>query len=228
MGAVMKVAKEIGGRRLGAAVVAAGLLLGAQVLRAQAQPQEPAKPDAAAGQAVATNQTIKTESRIVLVDAVVTDKRGHYVTDLGQGDFKVFEDNKEQMISSFSSEANPTAQAAGQKHYMILFFDNSSMETGDRIQAQNAAEKFIESDGGPDRAMAVVNFGGTLIIQQNFTADSKLLTAAVMSNSAPHINSNPQTASGVSAASSQPVMVAMSGLPSLNNAEADFGARSML
>jgi VWFA-related protein len=230
MGAVMNVAEKKATWKFGGLFILAGLLVGAQVSHAQAQQQTPdaAKPDAAAGQAVQTNEVIKTESRIVLVDAVVTDKKGHYVTDLTQGDFKVFEDNKEQTITSFSSEANPAVQAAGQKHYMILFFDNSSMETGDRIQAQNAAQKFIESDASPDHLMAVVTFGGTLAIQQNFTADAKLLTAAVLSNGAPHINSNPQTASGASAPSSPPVMVAMSGMPSLSNAEADFGARSML
>jgi VWFA-related protein len=231
MGAAMKIAERSGGLQFTAALALAAALSGASAARAKAQPQpqQPAKTDAAAGQAaVPTGQTIKTESRIVLVDAVVTDKKGHYVTDLAQEDFKVFEDNKEQTISSFSSEANPTVQAAGQKHYMILFFDYSSMETGDRIQAQGAAQKFIQSDAGPDRLIAVVNFGGTLVIQQNFTPDTKLLTAAVLSNGVPHISSNPETASGAAMPSSAPVMVATTGMPSLNNAEADFGARSML
>ena len=106
-----------------------GLLVAAQPVRAQtpAQSPEPPKPAAAAQQAVPTNNVISTVSPIVLVDAVVTDKKGHYIADLKQGDFKVFEDNKEQTISSFSFEADPTIQSAGQRHYMILFFDNSSM-----------------------------------------------------------------------------------------------------
>jgi len=33
---------------------------------------------------------IKAESRLVLVDAVVTDKKGNYVHDLTQNDFKVY------------------------------------------------------------------------------------------------------------------------------------------
>ena len=110
-------------------------------MRAQEQPQEAAKPAAELPQAVPTDTVIRTESRIVLVDAVVTDKKGHYVTDLTQGDFKVYEDNKEQTITSFSSEADPAMQAAGQKHYMILFFDNSSMEMGDQMQARRRGGK---------------------------------------------------------------------------------------
>jgi len=44
---------------------------------------------------------IKKESKLVLVDSVVTDKKGNYIRDLTQNDFKVFEDNKEKQVSLF-------------------------------------------------------------------------------------------------------------------------------
>ena len=56
--------------------------------------------------AVAQDNVIRTESRVVLVDAVVTDKKGKYVRDLKQKDFRVWEDNKEQTITSFTFEAD--------------------------------------------------------------------------------------------------------------------------
>jgi len=201
---------------MGLAMVLAGVGGG---LGLRAQTQEPAKP-AAADQAAPTNTVLRTESREVLVDAVVTDKKGHYVTDLTRGDFKVFEDNKEQPVTSFSSGADAAVQAAGQKHYLILFFDTSSMEMADQMQARDAATKFVESNAGADRLMAVVNFGGTLVIRQNFTANATLLKAAVSGSSAPHIETNGQ--------SGAPVMVATLGMPSISNTEADFGARTML
>ena len=37
--------------------------------------------------------TIRTETRLVLVDAVVTDKKGNYIRDLEMKDFEVQEDN---------------------------------------------------------------------------------------------------------------------------------------
>ena len=40
---------------------------------------------------------------------------------------------------------------------MILFFDNSSMQAPEQIQARGAAAKFIEKTAGPDRLMAVVD-----------------------------------------------------------------------
>jgi VWFA-related protein len=190
----------------------------------RAQNPEPAKPEAAAQQqTILTGPVIRTESRVVLVDAVVTDKRGNYVHDLTQKDFKVFEDNKEQAVTSFSFGSDTSGPVNAQKHYMILFFDNSSMALPDQIQARAAATKFIAEGAGPDRLMAVVDFGGSLLVRQNFTADAGLLTAAVSGVKNPNIETN-----GQSAALANPVMVASSSLSSISNAEADYGARTML
>jgi VWFA-related protein len=191
----------------------------------------PAPPAASAPAAQTPPQTsadqgipvvIKKETRLVLVDAVVTDKKGNYVRDLTQNDFKVYEDNKEQSISSFSAGADASIQASGQKRYLILFFDNSTMQPPDQIQARSAANKFIAANANADHLMAVVDFGGALRIVQNFTANADLLRAAVagVKNSSVNPNAN--------VADNQPVTVASSGLSSLSTAEADFGARSML
>ena len=190
----------------------------------RAQNAEPAKPEAPAQQQpMATTPVIRTESRVVLVDAVVTDKKGNYVHDLTQKDFKVYEDGKEQGVTSFSFGNDPSGPVSAQKHYMILFFDNSSMALPDQIQARAAATKFIAEAAAPDQLMAVVDFGGTLLVKQNFTANADLLTAAVSGVKHANIETN-----GQSADMANPVMVASSGLSSISNAEADFGARTML
>ena len=200
------------------------LVLAATPSLLRAQNPELAKPEAPAQQQpVATTPVIRTESRVVLVDAVVTDKKGNYVHDLTQKDFKVYEDNKEQAVSSFSFGSDPSGPLNAQKHYMILFFDNSSMALPDQIQARAAAAKFIEKGAGPDRLMAVVDFGGSLLVKQNFTTNAELLTAAVSGVKHANIETN-----GQSAALANPVMVASSGLSSISNAEGDYGARTML
>ncbi len=56
---------------------------------AQAQPAPPPPAGATAEQQPVV--VIKKESKLVLVDSVVTDKKGNYVRDLTQNDFKVFE-----------------------------------------------------------------------------------------------------------------------------------------
>src|SRR6266699_7357522 len=191
--------------------------------RAQEQPAPPpAQAATPAEQQPAV--VIKKESKLVLVDSVVTDKKGKYIRDLTQNDFKVFEDNKEQQVSTFSTGADAASQANGQRRYLILFFDNSTMAAPDQIQARSAATKFIEANAGPDRLMAVVDFGGALRIVQNFTANAEVLRAAVsgVKGSAVDPNAPPDV----------PVTVASTGLSSmgssLGNAAADFGARSML
>src|SRR5580704_1595928 len=169
-----------------------------------------------------SNVVIRKESRLVLVDTVVTDKKGQYVRDLKQSDFKVYEDNKEQAISSFSSGSDPAIQASGQKRYLILFFDNSTMQTPDQIQARNAANQFIAANADTDHLMAVVDFGGALRIVQNFTANAELLRSAVAGVKSSSVNPN------ANVPDAQPVTIASAGLSSLSNAEADFGARSVL
>ena len=213
--------------RLAATMIAAAF--GTNGFSARAQ-QQPAPPPPQAPQAAAPAEpsgvVIKKETKLVLVDAVVTDKKGNYVRDLTQNAFKVYEDNKEQPISSFSSGAEAVTQPNGQRHYLILFFDNSTMAAPDQIQARGAAQKFIEANAGPDHLMAVVDFGGSLRIVQNFTASAVLLRAAVsgVKGSAVDPNAPPSDAAVTVASADVPTM----GMSSLFNAQADFGARTML
>jgi VWFA-related protein len=204
-----------------AAVFAAGLVWVTNgPLRAQDQPAPP-PPQATPAAVPQSSVVIKKESKLVLVDAVVTDKKHGYVRDLTQNDFKVFEDNKEQQISAFSTGSDTATQANGQRRYLILFFDNSTMAAPDQIQARGAAKKFIEANAGPDRLMAVVDFGGSLRIVQNFTANADLLRGAVSGVKSSSVDPNAPSPDAT-------VTVASTGLSSLGNAEADFGARSML
>jgi VWFA-related protein len=196
-------------------------------IRAQeaAAPRQQASPVPAAEPAPVQqpNAIIKKESRLVLVDAVVTDKKGAYVHDLKQSDFKVFEDNKEQHVTTFSTGADIAVQANAQRHYLIFFFDNSSMAAPDQIEARGAAAKFIEANAGADRLMAVIDFGGTVRVVQNFTANADALQSAVRGVKYSSVNSNPNGSD-----SSGSFTVASAGLSSLSDAETDYGARTML
>jgi VWFA-related protein len=191
--------------------------------------QTPAAPQAATPAAPAPSSeqqpvaVIKKVSKLVLVDAVVTDKKGEYVRDLTQKDFKVYEDNKEQQVATFSTGADVAVQANNaQRRYLILFFDNSSMAAPDQIQARGAAAKFMEANTGPDRLMAVVDFGGTLRIAQNFTANPDALRAAISGVKTSYVASNAAPDSAGSGSISSP------GFSSISSAETDFGARTML
>jgi VWFA-related protein len=187
-----------------------------------AQAQQPA-PEASAG----ATSTIKAETRLVLVDTVVTDKKGNYIRDLAAKDFKVWEDNKEQPIKNFSFEEKTASPDQAQKRYLVLFFDNSTMDMSDQMRARQAAAKFIDANAAPDRLIAVVEFGGNVRIAQNFTADAARLKQVVagLKTSAVSPNAAPVE---VASLGTSPITGSTFGMPSLSNAEADFGARSVM
>jgi VWFA-related protein len=216
----------------------------APAAQSQAPPQQ--APAAAAPQAAPTGapqqaQTpsggaIKAETREVRVDVVVTDKKGNYVQDLTTNDFRVYEDDKQQPINSFSFGADPNGPIEAKRHYMVLFFDNSSMDLGDQPRARAAAGKFIDAYAGPDRVMAVVNFGGSLQFAQNFTMDVTRLKQAVSGISSSSVSPNASASNGGSMAAAPgsamnaglPTAGLQTGLPSLGNAEGDFGVYTLL
>jgi VWFA-related protein len=128
---------------------------------------------------LANAQTIHTDSRLVLIDSTVTDRKGEHIRDLTQKDFKVWEDGKEQAISSFSFEADPAAPADGQKHHLILFFDNSTLRPDDQLHAREAAASFIDVNAGPNNLISIVEFNGGLKVVQDFTGDAVRLKQAI-------------------------------------------------
>src|SRR5580700_5309666 len=168
-------------RLLLAALLTAGAAVYAQDTQGQDKDKTPAN----------TGTVIKTETRLVVVDAVVTDKKDNYGKDLKQKDFKVFEDGKDQTIKTFSFEADPSSPLNNQKHYLVLFFDNSTMNISDQARARQAAEKFIDKNAGPNRLMAIVNFSGSLEMAQNFTDDADRLRQVVHGVKLPALSSNP-------------------------------------
>ncbi len=202
-------------------------LLSPLPIRAQQSAQQTAPPGAQQSTPTSPAQQsaagpIKSEVRVVRVDVIVTDKKGNYVHDLTPKDFEVFEDNKQQEIANFSFGGDPNTPAGAEKHYMVLFFDDSSMDIADQPRARDAAVKFIDTNAGPDRLMAVVEFGGALRIVQNFTADPDRLKKAVAGVKFSFTSPNP-TATDIGPAATSPA-----GVPILYNPEASFGAYTLL
>ncbi|MGB6940831.1 MAG: VWA domain-containing protein [Bryobacteraceae bacterium] len=117
---------------------------------------------------------IRTETRVVLVDAIVTNKQGEYVRDLSAKDFRVWEDNKEQTIQSVSLEQG---SANTRPRYLVLFF--AGMSATDQLQSRQTISGFIDANAQENRKMAVVSYSGELRIDQNFTDDAGRLKEGV-------------------------------------------------
>jgi VWFA-related protein len=120
---------------------------------------------------------IRAETRLVLVDAIVTGKNGAYIRDLTTKDFRIWEDNREQAIQSVSLEA---ASSGSEPHALILFFDETSMDGRDQIAVRQAASRFIDAEAGRTRRMAVVTYNGSLRVAQTFTDNAGRLKDALV------------------------------------------------
>jgi len=188
------------------AVLFSAAVVFVQLVQAQQKAPDPktdAIPDSGA--------VIRTETKVVLVDTVVTDKKGSYVRNLTAKDFKVWEDNKEQAIKTFTFQSDPASPTNSQRRYIVLFFDNSTMGFGEQAQARQAAAKFIDTNAGPNRMMSIVNFGGALQVAQNFTDNADRLKRVVSGEKMAAVAPNGDAAMG-----------------QLSKAAADFGAHDML
>ena len=76
-------------------------------------PSSPARPSlGSAQQQPAPSATFQVEVNFVDIDAVVTDERGNFVSDLTKDDFELLDDGKPQEISAFSLVDIPMPSAS--------------------------------------------------------------------------------------------------------------------
>ncbi len=118
----------------------------------------------------------QSETRQVLIDAVVTGKKGEYLRDLTAKDFRIWEDNREQPVQSLSPE---TASSAAEPRRLVLFFDEVGMSVADQASARQAAVAFIDVHSDRNQLMAVVSFDGAYHVMQGFTENAGRLKEAV-------------------------------------------------
>ena len=112
---------------------------------------------------------------MVSLNVTVMDTQGHYVTDLNQGDFSVFEDGAKQDLTQFNRSNLPIALS-------LLIDSSASMEQ--RMQnAQDAAIGFAKKLRPQDLAQ-VADFDSRVDILSTFTNDVEQLETAIRRTSA--------------------------------------------
>lgn len=113
------------------------------------------------------DEIINVESNLIVLNVTVTDARGGYVHGLTKNDFRVFENDNLQSISTFSVEDTPFAVA-------ILLDSSGSME-GRMTLARAAAIRFLDSLRESDVA-AVYRFHSKIELMQDFSFSRDLTT----------------------------------------------------
>ena len=112
---------------------------------------------------------------IVSLNVTVTDGSNHYVTDLAENEFSVFEDGVKQNITFFSRRQQPIALS-------LLLDSSASMEQHLGI-LQTAATNFVRKLKPNDIAQ-VVDFDSRVEIRQGFTGNQADLQSAIEQTSA--------------------------------------------
>jgi VWFA-related protein len=94
-------------------------------------------------------QVIKVEVPTVTVDVIVTDKKGHHVPNLTEGDFKIFEGGAAQTIASFIPPGKQTGSSAGE-----------TSEPGALTGSQTASQSGQQAATSPQLITLLVDLGG--------------------------------------------------------------------
>jgi Ca-activated chloride channel family protein len=118
------------------------------------------------------DEVVRVKSDLVVVNVTVTDASGKYVKGLKRGDFRVFEEGREQPLDSFSTfgtEDTPFAAA-------ILLDTSGSMESRMSL-ARAAAINFLDRLRDEDVA-AVYHFHAKVEVIQEFSYSRDLYPTA--------------------------------------------------
>ncbi len=100
----------------------------------------------------------------------ITDAKNHYVTDLRERDFQVYEDGIRHELTLFTHEQLPVS--------LVLMIDTSSSMDQKLAVAQEAAVRFTKTLRAQDLAR-VVQFSDRSTTLQDFSADQTILEAAI-------------------------------------------------
>jgi VWFA-related protein len=180
----------------------AGIFIGALFASGQ-QPAAPA-PDSQRPEVIFT-----VTSTLVQVDAVVTDSKGHQITDLKPEDFQVFEDGKLQTLTHFSyvqvapeRQPAPELKAAVPKpspnsvsalppgplaqirpedvrRTIVLMVDDLGLSFESMAFVRSSLRKFVNQQLQPGDLVAICRTGAGSGALQQFTVDKRVLLSVI-------------------------------------------------
>jgi VWFA-related protein len=120
--------------------------------------------------AVSSLAQFTSETRLVVLHASVTDKKGKLLTNLGKDAFKVFENGQPQQVKIFRREDVPVSLG-------IIIDDSGSMMTK-RARVEAAAINLVR-ESNPQDEVFIVNFNDDAYLDVPFTSDIKKMEAGL-------------------------------------------------
>ena len=150
---------------------------------------------------------IRINVNLVQLDAVVHDDKGRPVTDLKKEDFEILQDGKSQVITNFSfvntapepgapqhvTSAPPPAPANGKpvpppptrlrpdqvRRTVALVVDDIGLSWESIVHVRQSLKKWVDNEMQPGDLVAVIRTGAGMGALSQFTADKRLLNAAI-------------------------------------------------
>jgi hypothetical protein len=114
--------------------------------------------------------TLKTDTDLVTVPVVVTDRNGGYIADLSREEFSVTEDGVKQEVAFFGTVTTP--------FHVILLLDTSASAQKKLRQIQDAASAFVDQLQSTDR-IKVITFDDEVRDLNEFTNDRAAVKQAI-------------------------------------------------
>src|SRR6266705_3503321 len=144
---------------------------------------------------------VRITTNLVQVDAVVTDKSGRLITDLGPGEVQIFEDGRQQKITHFTyivTGTGETTRAAASvapdknapavptrlkpediRRTMAIVVDDLGLSFESTYYVRRALKKFVDEQMQPGDLVAIIRTSGGMGALQQFTSDKRQLYAAI-------------------------------------------------
>ncbi len=192
----------------------ASALVAAVVCSISAQSSQPESPTRAAPQrepadVQAPPGAFRAGVELVSLNITVVDSANHYVSDLEQQDFSVFEDGVKQEVTFFTRKVQPVA--------LSLLLDSSASMDDKMPILQEAAISFVHRLKSSDLAQ-IIDFDSRVEIRQPFTSNQAALAAAIN-----------QTASGGSTSLNNAIYIALKELKKVKaQAEEDVRRQALV
>jgi Mg-chelatase subunit ChlD len=136
--------------------------------RPQQQPQPAATPPPEPDEM----EKLTTETDLVTVPLIATNRDGLYITDLSHHEFKITEDGVPQEIAFFGKVAAP--------FHVVLMLDTSSSTKNHLRKIQDAAFAFVQQLQPVDR-VKIISFDDKINDLNEFTSDRETLRTAINS-----------------------------------------------
>ncbi len=123
-----------------------------------------------------TTPLIRSNTRVVLLDVVVTDKSGNPVRALNQSDFTIFEDGKPQKISSFEPPPSSNSAVLPTSPRTIILLDELNSAFPDLSYARDKILAFLTQHNLEQMptALMALNLQGIAVLE-DYTLDANRL-----------------------------------------------------